>query len=442
MEPFLRSCKSYVVLGCLNHFEEVHVVLGNESCDLDSAVASVVTAFLLHQKKSELKCAVLPVLNIVRRDFRLRTEVTFFLQKTNIPFDLLIFKDEIDLEKLRKEKRLCLTLVDHNVLSADQQCLEEAVVRVIDHHKLECRDRRMRCDMTVEMVGSCCTLVAEKMFTTCPSVIDQQIAMLLYGTILLDTVCLLKEAKRATEKDINIVIKLETKLEKVTRIEVFEALQKAKFDLSGLTFEEMLRKDLKVVEGNKFRIAIPSIPGFLEDLKAEPKLSIAMEEFITQNNYHGLVIMTIHHNSETRKVQRQIAVYSPDPVIKEQIVNTLKGAQDPGLELEPLHLGISDLMSFNQRNIAASRKVVLPLVRSFIQESPVSSHSAKGSKIPTSSSYFFHSFHTNALTRVPTSFLKHNHKTKLSVSMFSRHKFIPKSNTTLTFLLKFLKILK
>ncbi|XP_076337622.1 exopolyphosphatase PRUNE1-like isoform X7 [Tachypleus tridentatus] len=323
MESFLRNCKSYV--GCLNYFPEIHVVLGNESCDLDSAVTSIVTAFLLCQRKSELECVVLPVLNVVRKDFRLRTEVTFFLQKTNIPLDLLIFKDEIDLEKLAKEKKLYLTLVDHNILSADQQCLEEAVVRVIDHHKLECRDRGVRCDMTVEMVGSCCTLVAEKMFTMCPSVIDQQVAMLLYG----------------------------------------------------LTIEEMLRKDLKVVEGNKFRIAMPSISGFLEDLKAKPKLSIALEEYITKNNYHGLVIMTIHHNTETQKVQRQIAVYSPNPVIKEQLVNTLKGAQEPGLELEPLNLGISYLMSFNQRNIAASRKVVLPLVRSFIQESHVSIHSAE-----------------------------------------------------------------
>ncbi|XP_076337616.1 exopolyphosphatase PRUNE1-like isoform X2 [Tachypleus tridentatus] len=363
--------------GCLNYFPEIHVVLGNESCDLDSAVTSIVTAFLLCQRKSELECVVLPVLNVVRKDFRLRTEVTFFLQKTNIPLDLLIFKDEIDLEKLAKEKKLYLTLVDHNILSADQQCLEEAVVRVIDHHKLECRDRGVRCDMTVEMVGSCCTLVAEKMFTMCPSVIDQQVAMLLYGTILLDTVCLLKEAKRVTQKDIDIVTKLETKLEKVERIEVFEALQKAKLDISGLTIEEMLRKDLKVVEGNKFRIAMPSISGFLEDLKAKPKLSIALEEYITKNNYHGLVIMTIHHNTETQKVQRQIAVYSPNPVIKEQLVNTLKGAQEPGLELEPLNLGISYLMSFNQRNIAASRKVVLPLVRSFIQESHVSIHSAE-----------------------------------------------------------------
>ncbi|XP_022253896.1 exopolyphosphatase PRUNE1-like isoform X2 [Limulus polyphemus] len=374
MESFLRYCKNYL-------FTEVHVVLGNESADLDSAVATLVTALFLYQGRSGLNHVVLPVLNVLRKDFNLRTEVNYFLKDANISPDLLIFKDEIDLEKLKKDNKLFLILVDHNVLSLEQQLLEDSVVRVIDHHKPESKDRGERCDTTIEMVGSCCTLVAEKLFNTNPDIIDKQVAMLLYGTILLDTVCLSQEAKRLTSKDVEMVTKLETVLEDVKRVEIFEALQKAKFDVSGLTVNEMLRKDLKVIEGNGFRIAISSIPGPLEDLEVKPKVRDYLEEFLTQNNYHGLVILAVSFDNKTGKVQRQTAVYSTNPVIKEQIVATLQVAEEPQLELKPLNVRVADLVCFSQGNVLASRKVLLPLVQSVIQDPSFSNHVTKALKV-------------------------------------------------------------
>lgn len=58
--------------------------------------------------------------------------------------------------------------------------LEEAVVEVIDHHLLE-RKPSPACPVTVETVGSCTTLVTERIAQKAPDLLDQQVAQLLYG---------------------------------------------------------------------------------------------------------------------------------------------------------------------------------------------------------------------------------------------------------------------
>ena len=58
--------------------------------------------------------------------------------------------------------------------------LEGAVVEVIDHRLLE-REPSASCQVTVEMVGSCTTLVTERILQKAPEVLDPQLALLLYG---------------------------------------------------------------------------------------------------------------------------------------------------------------------------------------------------------------------------------------------------------------------
>lgn len=59
---------------------------------------------------------MVPILNIPRAEFPLRTDSTFLLKETGLAQDLLVFRDEIDLQALHQAKQLTLTLVDHNVL--------------------------------------------------------------------------------------------------------------------------------------------------------------------------------------------------------------------------------------------------------------------------------------------------------------------------------------
>ena len=130
----------------------------------------------------------MPVLNITRHDFLLRTEVTHFLSLVSHTDEAaLVFRDDIDLHSWHAEGKLALTLVDHNTLPRGDATLDAAVKEIIDHHSNGrlADDEREIC-MTIETVGSCCTLVAEKMLAENPEGIDTNIAKLLLGKYSLD----------------------------------------------------------------------------------------------------------------------------------------------------------------------------------------------------------------------------------------------------------------
>lgn len=70
--------------------------IGNEALDLDSAVCSIVGAYVIAQTK--VTSVALPVLNVLREDFRLRTETTFLFRTIGLDLDSLIFLDDIQAE--------------------------------------------------------------------------------------------------------------------------------------------------------------------------------------------------------------------------------------------------------------------------------------------------------------------------------------------------------
>ncbi|KAL3211443.1 hypothetical protein MRX96_036418 [Rhipicephalus microplus] len=341
MDRFLSESKRN--LEKLDAFTKVHVVLGNEACDLDSAVASIVTAYLLHELQPVATLLVLPVLNIARKDVKLRTEITYFFEHVDIPLDTLVCRDEIDLKKLHSQSKLSLTLVDHNLLPKEDADLQPAVQEIIDHHRLETSHR---CDKTVEMVGSCCTLVAEKVFHSKPDLLAPQVALLLYGTILLDTVCLSESARKTTE--------------------VFKPLCRAKSNVEGLTLDELLRKDLKAVCSSSKRIAISSVPGELKNICQENTMEAELGKFCKTHGYSALIILTIAVEEKSNSVQRQLAVFSSDIVLKQQLTSTLLAVGDPSLDLQVSHMSTDHLITFAQGNTQASRKVILPVVRKFL----------------------------------------------------------------------------
>lgn len=68
------------------------------------------------QTSPDSEAAFVPVLNIPRVDFPLRTESSFLLHQQRIPEKVLVFRDEIDLVGLNKAGLLSMTLVDHHIL--------------------------------------------------------------------------------------------------------------------------------------------------------------------------------------------------------------------------------------------------------------------------------------------------------------------------------------
>jgi len=92
-----------------------------------------------------------------------------------------VFRDSIDLKQLQMAGKLQLTLVDHHVLSPENEFLRTSVVEIIDHHPQDPAWLWSQQKVALTTVGSCCTLVANEVIQRCPQLISCQVAALLYG---------------------------------------------------------------------------------------------------------------------------------------------------------------------------------------------------------------------------------------------------------------------
>ncbi|XP_070622607.1 exopolyphosphatase PRUNE1 isoform X1 [Erythrolamprus reginae] len=319
------------------------------------------------QTTPDSTAAFVPVLNVPRADFPLRTESTFLLLQQHISEKVLIFRDEIDLAGLHKAGILSLTLVDHHVLPSKDVALEAAVVEVMDHRPLEW-ERPPPCRVTAELVGSCATLVTERLLQAPVPTLDGQIAALLYGTILLDCVNMAVEAAKATPRDALCVSQLEAAFSELQpRNRVFDALQRAKFDVSGLTTEQMLRKDLKSLTRKKATVAISALYTSLQDFLHRPGLEQELDAFCHQKGFDLLIAMAISFGDH-KKPFRQLAVYSQHAEFQEAVCQALERCSNPSLGLTRLETPYSTVRAYQQGNSGASRKKVLPIVREFLHQ--------------------------------------------------------------------------
>ena len=99
----------------------------------------------------------------------LRTEVLFCLECLNLSISDVPLIDEIDFNDLRKNKEINIkiVLVDHNNIF-DESLEQDCLVEIIDHHQLgKTFDNNVM--TTVETVGSCSTLVMERIWKEDPN---------------------------------------------------------------------------------------------------------------------------------------------------------------------------------------------------------------------------------------------------------------------------------
>ncbi len=117
---------------------------------------------LSNEQTHELRHLYVPIINIPRRDFAMRTESVWLFQRAHIDVEKLTFIDEIDLDGLLASGRLKLVLMDHNKLCQRQTQYAGVVEEVVDHHHNENLYLASVQRRVVEPVGSACTLVAEE----------------------------------------------------------------------------------------------------------------------------------------------------------------------------------------------------------------------------------------------------------------------------------------
>jgi exopolyphosphatase len=343
------------------------IVIGNEAADLDSMVSAILYGLLASACRPPGAPLVVPVVNCPRGDFALRTEAVYLFAALGVDVDALLFIDEIDLEPLHRAGRLRLTLVDHNILSADQAKYADAVDAIIDHHPdgglyRQAKPRR------IEPVGSAATLVAEAMLRDRPALIDAGSATLLLGTILLDTVNLDPAAERVTAKDQDIAARL-GEIAGSDADDLFATLEAEKFNLSALGTGDLLRKDYKAWDTPSGTYGMSTVLTALEDwIAKDPGLVAGLDAFLQSRGLACLVAM-IAYTGAGSGFRRELAVYVPDPALAAGLTAMLE-ASDLGLDrIRPVGLADPDqVMFFTQRNTTISRKKLQPLLHRFFSK--------------------------------------------------------------------------
>ncbi|XP_042306051.1 protein prune homolog 2 isoform X2 [Sceloporus undulatus] len=353
MEAFLQRSKSR--LSRNKHLDKVHVVLGKKSCDLDSFISALIYAYYL-EKVSPPNILCLPVLNITRREFCYCTETGFILEELNIPESLHVFRDEINLNQLNNEGKLSLTLLNSRALTSEDKSLESAVVRVI------CPEEQR--DGNLELAESTSSLVAKELLQKAPELITLQLAHLLRGSILSKVVAM--DLEKITEEQEEVLSSLEEKFpELLPREDIITVLQGAQFQAYGLRIEEAMLKDLKEVSDGEIKVAVSTVYMNLEDCLLQRNMTGDLKEFVDKYGFDVLVILASYISEEDQE-KRQIAVYSENMELGNQICCELEECQNPCLELDPLEYGCDQLLLYQQANSTANCDEIFLLMKDVI----------------------------------------------------------------------------
>ncbi|XP_074712266.1 protein prune homolog 2 isoform X1 [Strix uralensis] len=352
MEEFLQRAQSK--LNRSKRLEKVHVVLGSKSCDLDSLISTLAYAYFL-DKVSPPDVLCLPVLNIPRRDFSYFTETRFILEELNIPESFHIFRDEINLHQLNAEGKLSLTLVNSNMLTSEDKSLESAVVKVINPDE--------QCDGSLELQASSSSLVVKEILQEAPELITQQLAYLLRGSILFK--CMSLKAESITEQQEKVLSILEKKFPGLPpREEIISVLQETQFNPQG-SIEEVMLKDLKEISDGEIKVAISTVYMTLEDCVLHRNLIGDLKVFVDKYGFDVLVILA-NCLSDEKQTKRQIAVYSENLELGNQICCELEECQNPCLELDPLECGCDQILIYHQENSLVTCDEIFLLVKEVI----------------------------------------------------------------------------
>ncbi len=273
----------------------------------------------------------------------------------------VVFFDEVDFDKLMEKAKL--VLVDHNKLASNLEKHNDQVVAVLDHHKDEglysAADPRI-----IETIGSTTSLVAGE-FNRFNDEINRSLAVLIAGTILLDTVNLDDEAGRVTEADKEIAAQV-LPLCPLSQQEFFDNVQKEKFNVAGLSTNDLLRKDYKEWQFATMKCGIGSALLPVSDWSEMDKdLAAGFAAFSKKQDLDVLLSMNAYTNPG---FHRDLVLFCKSKDAHDALLSYL---QEKGLDLTPLDLpvqkqGDSGFVGFyKQGNPGVSRKKLQPLLADF-----------------------------------------------------------------------------
>ena len=375
-----------------------HIVLGNPAGDTDSILSALTLGFVEEDKE-----LLTPVVSIPRRDLQTqRPETSLLLELAGVPTDKLWFQSDLK-SRFWQDAETTVTLVDHNRHVYNQG----EVVEIIDHHMDEgCHPNAKRLIAFADgkaTVASTGTLVVERM-QELNRRFPADVALLLLGLLLIDSVNLSPAAGKATPRDAAAVqLLLEdtdwSSLSESTREKLkiapkpdtdalFDVLQGAKFDpgfWDALAVRDALRLDFKDFSGGSTRFGMSSVLLPLARFVKKKELTAGIQEYMEEIEVDFLAIMLAHTDSqsqeETLPLKREMILCGKnnfplarltDMLTKENLTLQLYGLDDVGQS--DVNNDVS-LRLFRQDNAKASRKQVAPiLIQYFESQTDEQSH--------------------------------------------------------------------
>lgn len=314
------------------------------------------------------KTQFLPVLNIPRRDFPLKTEVFYLLQKHKILADVLTFRDELQPQRIQNSEFI---LVDHHVSPFARQC-----VQIFDHRPYDtATEAPASCQSNLEQVGSCATLIAEVILRSGFAPILNEVLKLLHAAIVMDTVNFSIDAARATDKDHQIAEEIEQILcidnSTELRLQLFRELAAAREDVSNLSSHQLLYKDMKIISNgiSTIKIALPGYPINVQYFVRLPNAAQAVQSFARE--VEAAVVLLIGMKiSEDGSVHRDIGLINiSNQQLFDAVLAKLLSSQEPNINLKEVKkCEFLNGKFYDQENIKATRKHILPLVKSVLDK--------------------------------------------------------------------------
>ncbi|KAJ9458693.1 Exopolyphosphatase [Diplonema papillatum] len=358
--------------GCKNGST---IVIGNESCDMDSVVSSLVYSLFLAETTG---ADYTPVLNVAREDLSLRCEVVWILQKLGIAADRITFLADVDAAAVAR-----VVLVDHNKLAPCLASLEGKVYEILDHHAdSELYAETVGARRVIRTVGSVCTLVALRILGADPAADDPaipevppvnlspELAMLLLGTILVDTLNNDPAVKKATPSDVaacsalrRIAWGAESCEEQIAKADaLFNDLVDGRTNTGHLTIPMSLRKDYKQFHmgaGGSIVVGISSVLESLASLAGKGDLVAELEARRRELGLAFILIMCFEHSGDQAK--RSLALHPSSASLAPELST---GALAATLELRETS-AVPGLLTYDQGAVCISRKLLTPMLVDF-----------------------------------------------------------------------------
>lgn len=410
MRAFLSRAKQ-TLHQLLESNGNVHAsfVIGNESADLDSITCALVYAYIQSSSAISRKNDKywIPITNIPQADLSLRPELTALLRHADLkPADLITLDDIGGIETKVSPDNTTWTLVDHNVLQGEVgKRYSRHVTGVIDHHEDEGQVSQHADPRVIAKTGSCNSLVVNYCRSAWDDVSglatnvgaahgqddravddfaytstwDAHVAKLSLGAILIDT-NQLKSKDKTTDHDRKAVKYLEAKIgisrkigPSYDRASFFQELIEAKLSLDDLSFTDLLRKDFKQWTEGDLTLGMASCVRSLEYMQQKSNDFAADSiEFAKSRELDLFAIGASHRDRGSHERQLLlIAVKEGRPVeVAKKFEQTC--ARDLQLHMnEATATSTSNwaphFRSWEQKNLAASRKQIAPLLRSCMQ---------------------------------------------------------------------------